>query len=193
MILAGNDDDCPLINSNIEVGSLLYYSKDAKGSIIITQDGTIKAAGDNKGKSIYGLLPEQNLIDYTEFFLKDKDGNTYKPISALINNFFSLFIVIDPKCPEKHLLVGYSSGTKESPYVSVCNIENPIGLFSGNGISAIINSEGAIFYFHFMGNGWFHIGFDKIHKPNFLPYNEKSCKISNWSLLFWPFCSFIQW
>lgn len=90
------------MNSQLDGPSILSYHDCDSNSIIIARNGSLKAIGNNYSGEIYGSLPRQQLTNYTEFQIQDRQGILYSPISALLATTGSFFIVSDPNNSEKN-------------------------------------------------------------------------------------------
>lgn len=175
------------MNSQLDGPSILSYHDFNTYSIVITRNGSLKAIGNNYSGEIYGSLPRQQLTNYTEFQIQDRQGTVYSPISALVAYTGSFFIVADPNNSEKKLLAYYLNSNNDAyPRFIDFGDRNHIALF-GCGC-AVIDSEGAIIFIDYgyynMCLGEYCYIFKNSIEPVSLPNQEKAIKITNFNYSF---------
>ncbi|KAK8892675.1 E3 ISG15--protein ligase herc5 [Tritrichomonas musculus] len=167
---------CPSIQSNLNVSSIISYYVYGSHSIIITRNGIIYAIGDNRDGRIICSLPKEILDHYTEFTIKDIEGCTYVPISAVCGKFFTLYLVSNPNSRDRRQLVlSYKNIQQSSPLFLNIGDFNPTAIYGGYFNAAAVDSEGSIIFIDFK-----KIQFSQTAKidSKSLPSNEKAVKLA---------------
>lgn len=159
----------PPLPSQIDASSVLSYSTLNYHTVLITKDGLMQAAGDSGSGRISGILNNYEPNQFNIIEIRDNKNHLFVPISAVCGWFYTLYLVSREKNSNQNQLA-YASSNSMDNYPVIFNIgnRNPIAIFGGEGISAAIDSEGAIIFI-FNSN---------IIKVTHLPGNEKAVSVA---------------
>lgn len=137
----------PPVKSHLDPSSILSLSIYSDHLVIITKDGSLYGIGDNNDNRISSSLPKNQISQLTKFTIKDKEGHSYTPISAVCGETYTLFLVSNPDTPDQfQLAYSYLYPKDEFPlFLNIGNL-NPVSLFGSRWDSAAIDSEGSILF-----------------------------------------------
>lgn len=85
--------DPPIDELKIDASSILSLSIHDKEIVLITQDCIAKVYGDNSEGLLSVSLPLKNFEEFTQFDIKDQNGDTWYPLSATIGLASTLYMV----------------------------------------------------------------------------------------------------
>lgn len=143
----GNPINSPPMNSTFNASSILSFSSYYLQTILITNDGSMMAIGNNTKGIINGSFPREIIQNFTKFEIKNQEGKPLFPISAVCGESYSLYLLSTSKESRKTYLAYTYSGLKsDSPIFLNIGDVNPIALFGGFSHSAAIDDKGSIIF-----------------------------------------------
>ena len=141
-----NAYDAPIIHppqeSPIDFSSLLSYSVCYLQSVIVTNNGLIKGAGNNECGHISDSLPRMRYSEFTEFVIKGCED--YVPISAVCYYTGTLYMFSESNFRKRHLVLCDSCINASKPVFLDIGNEYPVSLFGGYSNTAVITDKGEI-------------------------------------------------
>lgn len=138
-----SDAISPPVNSHLNVSSLLAFSTFYEHSVWINKEGKAFAVGNNSDGRISSTLPNKTLDKETEIIIKNKNGQQCKFLSVVCGAKSTLYLASGQNSNENSQLI-YESFNNETIFLNIGN-RNPVSLFGGCYLSAVVDSEGAIF------------------------------------------------
>lgn len=137
----------PPADSNFDVSLISSFSFYCNHTIIITTGGEIFASGDNSECQIIGSLPKRDLTEFTKFEIKDKNGTTFYPISAVCGTNYTVYLVsLTKNSNECQLAISYQNIKTSYPHFLNHTNKQILSLFGGDFNAAAIDSEGSIIF-----------------------------------------------
>lgn len=159
----------PPIKSNLKISSLISYSIDYMHAVIVTQDWKAYAIGENTRPAISSTLPKKDLFDWTEVIIHDQKGQPCKVISAVCENYGTLYLVSSQDGTSNSLY--FAEAMFESFFINIGN-RNPKYLFGCSELAAAIDSEGGILFIMRLCRP------ENLIEPAFLPEGDNPIKVT---------------
>lgn len=82
----------PPVNLSIDPSSLLSHSVYGSHSIVVTRSGSLRGVGSNSSGEISSLLEKKTITQFTKFVMKDENGQTLTPVSAVCTSNGTLYM-----------------------------------------------------------------------------------------------------
>lgn len=160
----------PPANSHIDVTSIFSYSIYSDHSVWITHHGKAHAIGLNSGCRICPSS-KTKFKKESKIKIKDENGNSYKFLSAVCGEHYTLYqITSDDFSESSKLAYIYKDENCHKPLFINLKGRHIISLYGGTYLCAAIESEGGVII---LDKNLFKQEDTKI-EPFFLPNNEKA-------------------
>ena len=174
-----NEDGLPIIFPPVRLAfdpsSLLSYSAYRDHSVLVTCGGSLLGVGDNSNGRISSLLPKGVIDHYTEFAMKDRNGDKLVPVSALCCAFGTLYMLSGKNGSGKQLVLCDEDINNGYPTFLDIGNQQPVGLFGGCSHAAVIGSEGQVI---FINRHSIKKSPDSPIEGVSLPFNEKASSVA---------------
>ena len=138
----------PAVESTLEAPKIISYSANLNHSVVITSDGFAMGAGDNKNNQITPSLPSIPISEFMKFEIKDEEGRSWQPISAICGRQYTLYLVslIGEENNIMHLIYSHSEIYRKYPLFLNTGSFNPISIYGGTFNAAAIGDNGSIIF-----------------------------------------------
>ena len=90
--------------------SLLSFSVYNNHTVLITSSGSLQGFGVNESGRIIDSLPKTIIYEFSEISVKDKNGQTLVPVSAVVDSFCTLYMFSRINSSEMHLAFSLGDG-----------------------------------------------------------------------------------
>ena len=138
----------PPLNLWLDSSSFLSYSSFYRHSVLVKRDGSLYGIGNNRDGRISSLLAKTKLNEFTEFSIKDDNGNKLKAVSAVCCYFGTLYMVTKSSGIGRQLVYCDCELNGGNPvFLDIGNLE-PVSLFGGCNHAAAICKNGEVLFFH---------------------------------------------
>ena len=170
----GKPTNPPAISS-LDASSISSYSSAYYQTVAITKDGAVLAAGDNRKGLIFCSLPKQKFTQFTKFDIKDEIGCTYRPISALCGEHYTLYLVSSTSGSNKRSIIFSSDSLNNTNpfFIEIPDSANPVALFGGLYTAAAIDDKGSVVFMPKLTKNY-----SSIFKETALPDNEEALSVA---------------
>ena len=148
---SNNKDACgndlvvyPLCNFEVDISSVLSLSFYAWQTVWVTKERRAYCIGHNITNLILGSLPQEVFKTKKEITYMNEKGEKYQFISAVCGSDYTFYhISLDGDLKHSQLLYSYEK--HGNPIIVNINGHQPISLYGGSKVSAVIDTEGCIF------------------------------------------------
>lgn len=116
---------CPPIISHLKIHELLSYSVSFQHSIWITKEGRAFCMGNNENHCIIGNIDQKKIENETEIIINNQHGSSYKFISAVCGDNYSLYLLLGEYGESNQLAYVYAKENNGNPLFLNLNSHNP--------------------------------------------------------------------
>ena len=137
----------PSIKLSFDSSSHQSYSISGRHPVKITNEGSLLGIGFNSDNRISSSLQQKNINQFTEFCIKDSNGNNLSPVSAVCCQCGTLYMLSKSDGLGKKQLVLCDKGINNGKEVFLdIGDQEPVALFGGYYNAASINNKGEIIF-----------------------------------------------
>ena len=134
----------PLCNFEVDISSVLSLSLYGWQTVWVTKERRAYCIGHNLTNLILGSLPQEVFKTKKKIKYMNDKREKYQFISAVCGGDYTLYhISLDGDFKHSQLLYSYED--HGNPIIVNINGHQPISLYGGNKVSAVIDTEGCIF------------------------------------------------